>query len=76
MTPRRSDGGMSMDDEMAPARESAPAPRRRRYDARASGGYGEPRGPMNGPPRSPYPTPRPSGPSQMDDDRGEEDIPF
>ena len=71
-------GGMSADDEMgAPpardqgARRGGAAPMRG-----PSGGYGEPRGPVNGPVRSSYPPPGPSDPSPMDDEREEDDIPF
>jgi single-strand DNA-binding protein len=65
------------DDEMAPpARE----PGMRRGSAAPmrgpSGGYGEPRGPINGPARSSYPSAGSSDPPPLDDDREEEDIPF
>jgi single-strand DNA-binding protein len=74
---RRSDGGGSMDDEMAPpAREQG---NRRGPGAPArgpSGGYGESRGAANGPSRGSHSASAPSGPSAMDDDHGEEDIPF
>jgi single-strand DNA-binding protein len=79
---RRSDGaggpgGMSADDEMAsPARD--PGPRRGNASPMRgpSGGYGEPRGPINGPARSSYPPAGPSGPSPIDEDHAEDDIPF
>jgi single-strand DNA-binding protein len=78
---RRSDGGGGPDDEMAPQpREREPGQAMRRGPSAPtrgpSGGYGEPRGPVNGPSRAPYPPAGPSGPSHMDDDREEEDIPF
>jgi single-strand DNA-binding protein len=82
---RRSDsgggGGMSgagMDDEAGPPpardagmRRSGPAPVRG-----AGGGYGEPRGPVNGPPRTPYPPNGPVGHPSLDDEREDDDIPF
>ncbi len=75
-------GGGGMDDELAPSpppardagmRRSGPAPSRG-----AGGGYGELRGPANGPGRAPYPPPGgPVGPPSHDDDqREEDDIPF
>ena len=72
-------GGMGGDEEMgAPPRDpgprrGAPAPMRG-----PAGGYGEPRGPVNGPSsRAPYPPAGPSGPpSHLDDDREDDDIPF
>jgi single-strand DNA-binding protein len=74
----REAGGMGGDDEMAPPprdpgmRRGTAAPMRG-----PSGGYGEPRGPINGPSsRAPYPPAGPSGPSQLDDDREDDDIPF
>jgi single-strand DNA-binding protein len=87
LDPRSADsgGGMSggggMDDELAPSpppardasmRRSGPAPARG-----PGGGYGEPRSPINGPGRAPYPPPSgPVGPPPMDDEREEDDIPF
>jgi single-strand DNA-binding protein len=70
-------GGMSADDEMAPPARD-PGPRRGNAAPMRgpSGGYGEPRGPMNGPARSSYSNAGPSGPSQVDDEREEDDIPF
>lgn len=78
---RRSDGsggGTGGDDDM-----SAPPPRdsgaRRGSPAGmrgATGGFGEPRGPVNGPSRAPFPPSGPSGPSHMDEEREEDDIPF
>jgi single-strand DNA-binding protein len=79
---RRSDGAgasgaMGADDEMAPpardqgARRGGAAPMRG-----PSGGYGESRGPVNGPARSSFPPAGPSGPSHVEDERDEEDIPF
>ncbi len=75
---RRGDGSDGMgDDEMGAPRESG---MRRGVDAPMrgpSGGYsGEPRGPVNGPSRASYPSPGPSTPSHMDDDREDDDIPF
>ena len=74
-------GGSGMDEELAPSpqpardagmRRSGPAPARG-----VGGGYGEPRGPVNGPGRAPYPPPGgPVGPPPMDDEREEDDIPF
>jgi single-strand DNA-binding protein len=69
-------GGMGMDDEMAPpardpgTRRGSAAPTRG-----PSGGYGEPRGPVNGPARS-SPPGEPAGPTHLDDERAEDDIPF
>jgi single-strand DNA-binding protein len=79
---RRSDGsggagGTGMDDEMAPPARDAGMRRASAAPTRGpSGGYGEPRGPINGPARSSYPSAEPSGPSHLDDDRAEDDIPF
>ncbi len=77
---RKSDsgGGPGLDDEPAPQsardpgmRRSGPAPARG-----ASGGYGEPRGPANGPSRAPYSPSGPAGHPPHDDERDEDDIPF
>ena len=74
-------GGAGMDDDLAPSpppardagmRRGGPAPARG-----PGGGYGEVRGPANGPGRAPYPPPGgPGGPPPMDDEREEDDIPF
>ena len=80
---RRSDGaggagGMGADDEMAPppARDSGPRRGNAAPTRGPSGGYGEPRGATNGPVRSSYPPAGPSGPSHIEDEREEDDIPF
>jgi single-strand DNA-binding protein len=80
---RRSDGaggagGTSADDEMAPppARDSGPRRGNAAPTRGPSGGYGEPRGATNGPARSSYPPAAPSGPSHMEEEREEDDIPF
>jgi single-strand DNA-binding protein len=78
---RRSEGGGSAggmaDDEMAPPpREQGPRRGNAAPTRGSSGGYGEPRGPSNGPARSSYPSTSPSGPTHRDDDREEDDIPF
>ena len=61
---------MGMDDEMGP-----PPPRRGNAAPTRgpSGGYGEPRGSGNGPARPSYPS---AGPSHIDGEREEDDIPF
>ena len=70
-------GGAGMDDEMAPpAREQGPRRGSAGPTRGPAGGYGDSRGPSNGPARPSFPAPGPSGPSQLDDDREEEDIPF
>jgi single-strand DNA-binding protein len=79
---RRSDGsggagGINADDEMAPPARDPGGRRGNAPPTRGpSGGYGEPRGPMNGPARSSYSNAGPSGPSHMDDEREDDDIPF
>jgi single-strand DNA-binding protein len=79
---RRSDGsggsgGMGADDEMGPPARDAGARRASAAPMRGpSGGYGEPRGPVNGPVRSSYPPAGPSEPSPVEDERAEDDIPF
>jgi len=76
---RRSDGGGGMgDDEMAPPARDQGMRRGNAAPMRGpSGGYGgEPRGPINGPARSSYPSAAPSGPIRPDDEREEDDIPF
>lgn len=76
---QRSDGsgGMGGEDAMAPpARE----PGGRRADAAPTrgptGGYGDPRGTSNGPARSSYQPGGPAGPSPIEDENAEDDIPF
>jgi single-strand DNA-binding protein len=71
-------GGAGMDEEPAPPaardagmRRSGPAPARG-----TGGGYGEPRGPANGPPRMPYPPNGPAGHPSLNDEPDEDDIPF
>ncbi len=71
-------GGAGMDDESMPppardsgTRRGGPAPARG-----ANGGYGEPRGPANGPSRAPYSPSGPAGHPPHDDERDEDDIPF
>jgi single-strand DNA-binding protein len=78
---RRSDGaggsGGMADDEMAPpARDSGPRRGSAGPTRGSSGGYGEPRGPGNGPVRSSYSPGGPSGSSPADDERPDDDIPF
>ena len=58
-------------DRDAALRRSGPAPARG-----PSGGYGEPRGPINGPARTSYPPTGPAGHPPPDEVRDEEDIPF
>jgi single-strand DNA-binding protein len=71
-------GGAGLDEEGAPPpardpgmRRGGPAPARG-----AGGGYGEPRGPVNGPPRTPYPSNGPTGHPSIGDEHEEDDIPF
>jgi single-strand DNA-binding protein len=70
-------GGMGGEDEMAaPARDQGMRRGNAAPTRGPSGGYGEPRGPINGPSRAPYPAAGPAGPSHLEDDREEDDIPF